>query len=189
MAASFSRFTMEDSCRKKLVKPRLGMRRCSGIWPPSNPRSRREPLRERWPLWPRVEVLPMPEPMPRPTRLRFSDDFFGALMFDKFMTLSFDNRNQVRHFLYHAANRRRIRTLDDLVQPRESKTLDDQLVLHRGTDGGAHVLQMNRARLRFVCHNFRSSLGTRCRIFGTRYSSSAVLPRKLATASLFFSFF
>jgi hypothetical protein len=30
----------------------------------------------------------MPEPMPRPTRLRFSDDFFGARMFDKFMLFS-----------------------------------------------------------------------------------------------------
>jgi hypothetical protein len=27
----------------------------------------------------------MPEPMPRPTRLRFSDAFFGARMLDKFM--------------------------------------------------------------------------------------------------------
>src|SRR5690349_4610479 len=69
-----------------LVKPRLGMRRCRGIWPPSNPRIMREPLRERWPLWPRVEVLPMPEPRPRPTRLRFSDAFFGARMLDKFIT-------------------------------------------------------------------------------------------------------
>jgi hypothetical protein len=54
------------------VKPRLGTRRCNGIWPPSNPRIMREPERERWPLWPRVEVLPMPLPIPRPTRLRFA---------------------------------------------------------------------------------------------------------------------
>ena len=60
----------------------------SGIWPPSKPRIMREPLRERCPLWPRAEVLPIPDPMPRPTRLRFSDDFFGARMFDKFMLFS-----------------------------------------------------------------------------------------------------
>src|SRR5579871_3964215 len=101
--ASDSRFTIAYSLRKMLVKPRLGMRRCSGIWPPSKPRIMREPLRDRWPLCPRVEVLPMPEPMPRPTRLRFSDDFFGALMLDKFMRLSLDNLNQMRHLLYHAA--------------------------------------------------------------------------------------
>src|SRR4029077_7206230 len=50
-AANVSRFTIEYSLRKMLVKPRLGMRRCSGIWPPSKPRIMREPLRERCPLW------------------------------------------------------------------------------------------------------------------------------------------
>jgi hypothetical protein len=67
------------------------MRRCSGIWPPSKPRIMREPLRERCPLWPRVEVFPIPDPMPRPTRFRFSDDFFGARMLDKFMLFSKTN--------------------------------------------------------------------------------------------------
>ena len=77
-SASRSRLTIANSLRKMFVKPRFGMRRCSGIWPPSNPRIMREPLRERCPLCPRVDVLPMPEPMPRPTRLRFSVAFFGA---------------------------------------------------------------------------------------------------------------
>src|SRR5216684_8352960 len=85
-ATSFSRFTMLYSWRKMLVKPRFGRRRCSGIWPPSNPRIMREPLRERWPLCPRVEVLPMPEPIPRPTRFLFSDAFFGARMFERFIS-------------------------------------------------------------------------------------------------------
>src|SRR5579863_5882990 len=76
---------MLNSLRKMLVKPRFGIRRCSGIWPPSKPRIMRDPVRERCPLCPRVDVLPMPEPMPRPTRLRFSDAFFGARMLDKFM--------------------------------------------------------------------------------------------------------
>src|SRR5207253_337925 len=53
-ATSLSRLTMLYSLRKIFVKPRLGMRRCSGIWPPSNPRIMRDPLRERWPLCPRV---------------------------------------------------------------------------------------------------------------------------------------
>src|SRR5262249_20358253 len=76
-SASRSRLTMLNSLRKMFVNPRFGNRRCSGIWPPSNPRIMREPLRERCPLWPRVEVLPMPEPIPRPTRFRFSVAFFG----------------------------------------------------------------------------------------------------------------
>src|SRR4051794_29441194 len=53
-----------------LVKPRLGSRRCSGIWPPSKPLMR-TPERAVWPLPPRPACLPLPEPMPRPTRMRF----------------------------------------------------------------------------------------------------------------------
>src|SRR5579875_69932 len=86
-AAMRSRFTIVYSVRKILVKPRLGRRRCSGIWPPSKPRIRLEPERDPWPLWPRVEVLPMPEPMPRPTRLRGALAFFGARRFDRFLAI------------------------------------------------------------------------------------------------------
>src|SRR5437764_10484329 len=53
-----------------LLKPRFGSRRCSGIWPPSKP-LRRTPDRAVWPLPPRPADLPLPEPMPRPTRMRF----------------------------------------------------------------------------------------------------------------------
>src|SRR4051795_886386 len=84
-SASFSRFTMLYSSRKMLVNPRFGTRRCNGICPPSKPRIMREPLRERWPLCPRVEVLPMPEPIPRPTRFLFELAFFGARMFERFI--------------------------------------------------------------------------------------------------------
>src|ERR1700748_3768 len=89
-----------------LVKPRFGMRRCKGIWPPSKPRIMREPLRERCPLWPRAEVFPMPDPIPRPTRFFFSDDFFGARSCDKFMTFLglLNDLDQVGHFGHHAAN-------------------------------------------------------------------------------------
>src|SRR5262249_59435586 len=51
------------------LKPRLGKRRCSGIWPPSKPLMR-TPERAVWPLPPRPPVLPDPEPMPRPMRCR-----------------------------------------------------------------------------------------------------------------------
>jgi hypothetical protein len=46
-----------------------------------------EPVRERWPLWPRVDVFPMPDPMPRPTRLRPVLAFFGARKFDRFLVI------------------------------------------------------------------------------------------------------
>ena len=41
-----------------LWNPRLGTRRCSGIWPPSNPRFCLNPDRDCAPLWPRPAVLP-----------------------------------------------------------------------------------------------------------------------------------
>src|SRR5258706_2685821 len=44
------------------------MRRCSGIWPPSNPRRREYPRRDFCPLPPDPEVRPSLEPIPRPTR-------------------------------------------------------------------------------------------------------------------------
>src|SRR2546426_9550922 len=43
--------------------------RCeNGIWPPSNPR-RKPSLRAFWPFCPRPEVLPWPDPVPRPKGL------------------------------------------------------------------------------------------------------------------------
>src|ERR1700741_1376553 len=52
-----------------LLKPRLGSRMWSGIWPPSKP-AIDTPERALAPFWPRPAVLPRPEPIPRPTRTR-----------------------------------------------------------------------------------------------------------------------
>ena len=53
------------------VGPRsLRIRMCSGIWPPSKRTRDFEPEREPAPFWPRPDVLPVPEPSPRPMRLR-----------------------------------------------------------------------------------------------------------------------
>src|SRR5947209_11443566 len=41
-----------------------------GFWPPSKRARRLAPEREPQPFWPRPAVLPVPEPSPRPTRLR-----------------------------------------------------------------------------------------------------------------------
>src|SRR5262252_113594 len=51
-----------------LVKPRFGIRRCNGIWPPSNPRFWLLPDRDHMPLCPRAAVFPCPLPGPRPMR-------------------------------------------------------------------------------------------------------------------------
>src|SRR2546429_4853862 len=46
------------------------MRMCSVICPPSKRTLRLDPERAPAPFWPRPAVLPVPEPSPRPTRLR-----------------------------------------------------------------------------------------------------------------------
>src|SRR5499426_3612154 len=58
-----------NALRNGLLNPRLGRRRCNGIWPPSKPLTA-TPVRAFCPLTPRPAVLPLPEPMPRPTRRR-----------------------------------------------------------------------------------------------------------------------
>src|SRR4051794_22665464 len=56
----------------------LRIRMWIGFWPPSRLTLRFEPEREPAPFWPRPEVLPMPEPSPRPIRfLRWREPGFG----------------------------------------------------------------------------------------------------------------
>src|SRR5207244_421162 len=62
-------FTTCAACLNGFVKPRFGMRRMSGIWPPSKPGRTLPPWRAVWPLPPRPAVLPIPEPGPRPLRI------------------------------------------------------------------------------------------------------------------------
>src|ERR1700736_5915564 len=56
-----------------LLTPRLGKRRWSGICPPSKPLMA-TPVRAFCPLTPRPAVLPLPDPGPRPTRIRLLVD-------------------------------------------------------------------------------------------------------------------
>ena len=66
--SSVDRLTTWYSIRNGLLKPlAFGVRRCSGVWPPSN-RAGTVP-RAPWPLQPRPAVLPPLPPMPRPTPL------------------------------------------------------------------------------------------------------------------------
>src|SRR6185436_8965835 len=82
----------------------------------------------------------------------------------------------MRHLRDHATNRRGVRTLNHLVQPREPETLNNFLVLHRSADGRAHIFQAQCASARGC-------------FFRRHYNSSAALPRTPATNSRFLSFF
>jgi hypothetical protein len=49
------------------VKPRLGIRKRKGVWPPSKPKRGFRPLRAFCPLCPRPAVFPLPDPIPLPS--------------------------------------------------------------------------------------------------------------------------
>src|SRR5262245_38494541 len=67
VASSTSRLMAWYSTRNGLLNPRsLGIRMCSGIWPPS--KAVGTVPRAFWPLVPRPAVLPPLPAMPRPTR-------------------------------------------------------------------------------------------------------------------------
>src|SRR5450631_4631724 len=95
--------------------------------------------------------------------------------------LRLNDLDQVRHLGHHAANGRVVRTLDHLIQPRETQTLDDQLLLDGRANRGTHPLQMDFgavARMRLLGQFVRHV-----------YSSSTDLPRMAATSLLFFKCF
>ena len=52
------------------MNPRFGKRRNNGVCPPSNPKRTPPPERAFCPFCPRPAVFPLPDEVPRPTRLR-----------------------------------------------------------------------------------------------------------------------
>src|ERR1700677_1330694 len=128
------------------VKPRFGSRLCSGIWPPSKPLMR-TPERAVWPLPPRPDCLPLPEPMPRPTRIRAFVAPSLSLMPLSFMarsSLAVDNAHEMRYFGDHAANGGRVfdaRAPPDLV---EAETLERGALILRPANATAELLEGDR---------------------------------------------
>src|SRR5665213_967333 len=98
-------FTSEKSLAKMLLKPRLGMRMCSGIWPPSKPCTWL-PVRALAPLTPRPLVLPSPEDEPRPTLcLCLWAPGLLAIWLSFILLAFFDDLDEVLDRVDHAANR------------------------------------------------------------------------------------
>src|SRR6202167_5675348 len=121
------------------LNPRFGRRRCSGIWPPSNPLIR-TPERAVCPLPPRPPVFPTPEPIPRPMRFRVlrapgrpasSCSFIVSFPLRPLLQgggahLFFHHADKVRDFRDHAARLGRVdefRDTADFVQPQANQRL------------------------------------------------------------------
>src|SRR5215472_4337165 len=116
------------------------MRRCSGIWPPSNPPATGP--RALLPLVPRPAVLPLPA-SPRPTRVRgvcapgagrrwwiFSPRPAAALP-PSAISVDLLDGDQVAHRLDHAAYLRPVRLHDDVADPPQAQRAQ-RLPLHPG---------------------------------------------------------
>src|ERR1700747_1857658 len=144
-----SRLASAYSTRKTLMKPRLGRRRCSGIWPPSKPLMR-TPERAVWPLPPRPEVLPLPEPMPRPRRMRFlrepalsaiSLSFIALLLI---LLLLVDDANEMLNLFNHATNRRRVRQFGGAADAIELEPDQRRTLRVVAADRAAGLLDLDR---------------------------------------------
>src|SRR5258707_14522407 len=142
-----SRLISANSTRKILVKPRFGSRRCSGIWPPSKPLMR-TPERAGWPLPPRPAVLPLPEPMPRPTRMRFLREPALSAISLSFIALSplflVDNADEVLNLGDHAANRRGVLQLGDAADLVEFQADQRRTLRVMAADRAAGLLDLDR---------------------------------------------
>src|SRR5262245_21161068 len=124
------------------------MRRCSGIWPPSKPGLRAEPLRLFWPFSPRPAVLPSPLPGPRPTRLRLRTAPRAGFSLSR-PTLSpplLDDPDQVRDLVDHPPHRLRVLPLHDLVHAPQPEPAHRLALVAGAADHAPDHLDLDRAR-------------------------------------------
>src|SRR3954451_6657791 len=114
----------------------LRIRMWIGIWPPSKFERDLEPVREPAPFWPRPEVLPVPEPSPRPTRLRALRLPGAGLSVCspkswELSEFSVIDPHQVADAVQHAARLRGVLDLDrvaDAAQPERAQRVELLLV-------------------------------------------------------------
>src|SRR5919107_1546828 len=139
-----------------LLKPRFGRRRCRGIWPPSKPLIA-TPERDVCPLTPRPPVLPLPEPIPRPTRMRFLVEpslSRISLSFMTFSSLPVDNAHEVLDLFDHAAHRRGVGKRRGPMKLVELQADQRLALLGVATDRRPDLLNGDGGccSLRLVCH-------------------------------------
>src|SRR5690606_5137441 len=130
-----SRLTMASSRRNgALLKPRLGSRRTSGVCPPSKAGPLAPPERAFCPLVPRPAVLPLPEPIPRPTRLE-SRRAPGAGRNSCSFISHFLHFNQVADLIHHPAHRRGVLFHHRVVEPAQPQRAQRIPLVLRVADG------------------------------------------------------
>src|SRR3954469_22865361 len=107
----------------------LRMRMWMGIWPPSKLCRVLRPARAPAPFWPRPDVLPVPEPSPRPTRLRALR--LPGAGFSVCSPKSLIDLHQVSNAVHHASPLRGVLDLDrvaDAAQAERAQRVELALV-------------------------------------------------------------
>src|SRR4051794_33988909 len=119
-----------------------------GFWPPSKFTRFLAPERAPRPLWPRPEVLPTPEPSPRPTRLRsLREPGAGERLWSPIRSSAIVDLDQVSDGADEAAHRRVVGgTLRGLADPAQPECPQRLLLPAARAIGGANLLQLERAR-------------------------------------------
>src|SRR5205823_4258110 len=110
--------------RPGFLKPRFGIRRWIGIWPPSNHAGILPPERAFLPLWPLPDVPPSPVAAPLPRRFFGRDDpaagrilpiLMGPILCELF------HLEEVANLEDHAPDLGRIDVNDGLLQPPDAQ--------------------------------------------------------------------
>src|SRR4051795_9594018 len=102
----------------------LRIRMWMGIWPPSKLCRVFEPAREPAPFWPRPEVLPVPEPSPRPMRLRALREPGAGLSVCRPIrgsSSAIGDLHQVAHAMQHAARLLVVLDLDGVADAAQAE--------------------------------------------------------------------
>src|SRR4051794_23354047 len=166
-----------------MVGPRsLRMRMWIGFWPPSKFTRVLLPEREPAPFWPRPEVLPTPEPSPRPTRLRcLREPGAGLRECSPMRSSATINLHQVAHGGQLALELRRIGALGGLPDPAQLQGAQRVALLLARLVGRAHLgdLQVRGHQLEGASAGAASSLEPPSR----PSTSRTVRPRSSATCS------
>src|ERR687898_995605 len=116
----------------------LRIRMWIGVWPPSKLIFFFAPEREPAPLWPRPEVLPMPEPSPRPTRLRGLRE--PGVGFREWSPMrSAIDLHQMADRMDQSTNGGVVLPLDGTTDLPETQCLQRLVLLPAGAGGGLHL--------------------------------------------------
>src|ERR1700760_2523922 len=111
----------------------------------------RTPERAVWPLPPRPACLPLPDPMPRPTRIRFlrepalsaiSLSFIAKILY--LVLLLVDDADEMLNLGDHAANRRGVLQLADATDLVELQADQRRALRHVAADRAAGLLDLDR---------------------------------------------